>query len=93
MPRGRPASGQTELVRLALEGIDAQIRALQEKRAQIAKMGAGGGGAVRAKRTAASVKATTSPPAKRKVSAATRRKLKEAARKRWARIRAEKKGG
>ena len=92
MPRGRPASAQTELVKLALEGIDAQIRVLQEKRSQLAKMGGGGAAAV-AKRSAgktASVKANTAPAAKRKVSAATRRKLKEAARKRWARIRAEK---
>jgi hypothetical protein len=99
MPRGRPASAQTELVRLALEGIDAQIRVLQEKRAQFAKMagsscGCGcGRGTAPAARAAASVKANAAPPAKRKVSAATRRKLKEAAKRRWANQRTEKKAG
>lgn len=99
MPRGRPASAQTELVKLALEGLDAKIQALQEQRAKLAKMTSGGGGGgggkgkARATRTTASVKASAAPPAKRKVSAATRRKLKAAAKQRWAKIRAEKKGG
>jgi len=94
MPRGRPASAQTELVKLALEGLDAKIQALQEQRAKLAKMtsGGGGGGKAPAARKSASVKASAAPPAKRKVSAATKRKLKAAAKARWARIRAEKKG-
>lgn len=92
MPRGRPASAQTELVKLALEGLDAKIQALQEQRAKLAKMtGGGGGGRPAAARTTASVKASAAAPAKRKVSAATKRKLKAAAKARWARIRAEKK--
>ncbi len=96
MPRGRPASAQTELVKLALEGLDAKIQALQEQRAKLAKMTSGGGGGkakARAARTTASVKASAAQPAKREVSAATRRKLKAAAKKRWAKIRADEKAG
>jgi len=91
MPRGRKRStsiSQAEVARLALTGIDIQIQELQQKRDQLAKRIPGGGGNSPAARSTASVKASTAKPAKqrRPVSAATRRKLKAAAKKRWARI-------
>lgn len=89
MPKGR-GSSQAELVRLALAGIDAQIQELQEKRSQLARM-APGTVQRRGERATASVKAQSAQPAKkRKVSASTRRKLKEAAKRRWAREKGEK---
>jgi hypothetical protein len=88
MPRKRGTS-QSELIKLAIEGLDAQIQALQEKRAELTKMTGGGS---RPAGRSASVKASASKPAKarRKVSLATRRKLRDAAKKRWARIKGEK---
>jgi len=98
MPRGRRRTGtsQAELVSYALAGIDAQIQELQQKRAQLAGKAAGTTGATargRATRDTASVKAKSAQPAKarRKVSASTRRKLKEAAKRRWAREKGDKK--
>ncbi len=94
-PKGSGGGARSELVRLALAGIDAEIKALEVKRSEIAKLAFGaviaaasGGG----KRKRAAVTASVAAPAKKKrtVSAATRRKLKEAAKARWAKIRGEK---
>ena len=91
MPRPKGSGNRSELVQLAIVGIDTQIQQLQaqiaeltEKRKQLSK----GGGAV------AAVKGTsaTEGAKKRVVSAATKRKLKEAAKARWAKVRAEKEG-
>jgi len=95
MPRPKGTSSRAELVRLAIAGIDAQIQALENKRAELVRMipgaaiaavSAGGPG-----RKRVVVAAAKTAPAKKKrvVSAATRRKLKEAAKARWARIRGE----
>jgi hypothetical protein len=90
MPRPKGSGNRSELVQLAIIGIDTQIQQLQaqiaeltEKRKQLA-----GGGAVAVKGASSAEGATK----KRVVSAATKRKLKEAAKARWARVRAEKEG-
>lgn len=89
MPKPKGSGSHSELVQLALVGIDtqiqqlhAQIAELTEKRKQLA-----GGGTVAAKGASAAEGVK-----KRVVSAATKRKLKEAAKARWAKVRAEKEG-
>ena len=82
MPTNKGGQDQSELVKLAIVGIDVQIRELQEKRAQLVQMAAG----------AAAPAAKAAPAGKKRVfSAATRNKLKLAAKRRWARQRAEAK--
>jgi len=89
MPRPKGSGNRSEIIQLAIIGIDtqiqqlhAQIAELTEKRKQLA-----GGGTVAVKGASAAEGAK-----KRVVSAATKRKLKEAAKARWARARAEKEG-
>lgn len=93
MARSKGSGDRSELIRLAIVGIDTQIQKLQaeiaeltEKRKQYAK-----GGPVAAAVKGASVAAAVGGR-KRVVSAATKKKLKEAAKARWARARAEKEG-
>lgn len=93
MPRPKGSGNRSELVQLALAGIDAQIQQLQaqigaltEKRKQLAK---GGSATVAASGTKAAAGTSTK---KRVVSAATKKRLKDAAKARWARVRAEKEG-
>jgi hypothetical protein len=51
MPRPKGGSSRSELVRLAIAGIDAQIQELMDKRKEFAKMAPGAGAArVRAER-------------------------------------------
>ncbi len=92
MARSKGSGGRSELVQLAIVGIDTQIQQLQsqiaeltEKRKQLAK-----GGPVTAAVKGASAAAVGGK--KRTVSAATKKKLKEAAKARWAKVRAEKEG-
>ena len=102
MPRGRPSSDPVKLLRLALAAIDTQIAELQEKRAQLAAVVAGSRGPGRPARRVGrppgrppgrpagrliKVKAAQKAIKRRKVSAATRRRLSEAAKQRWARER------
>jgi hypothetical protein len=82
MPRPKGNPDQAELIELAIAGIDAQIRELQLKK--LALQGRSRGVAVR-------VVAVGGAP-KRVFSAATKRKLSLAAKRRWARERAAKKG-
>ena len=100
MPRPKGSGNKSELVQLALAGIDAQIQqlqsqieALEEKRKQLSKTGnvaALSSAAPTGKgRKAAAVAEDEEPKKKRVVSAATRKKLKEAAKARWARERGE----
>lgn len=91
MPRPKGSGNRSELVQLAIVGIDtqiqqlhAQIAELTEKRKQLAK----GGSAVAATKGASAAEGAK----KRVVSAATKKKLKEAAKARWAKVRAEKEG-
>ena len=100
-PKGSGNKNRSELVQLALAGIDAQIQQLQnqidlltDKRKQISKSDTGGGSSstaavVSSGRKAAKKSAKKAAGKKRVVSAATRRKLKEAAKARWARQRGE----
>lgn len=100
MPRPKGSGNRSELVQLALAGIDAQIQQLQsqidalaDKRKQLAKTGGGSVAAaasvVTKGRKAAVAAAGASSTKKRVVSAATRKKLKEAAKARWAKARGE----
>jgi len=96
MPRPKGGSSRSELVRLAIAGIDAQIQELMDKRKQFAKLAPGAAGSTPTVAAASvsrvAVTGNKAAPAKKKrvVSAATRRKLKEAAKARWARVRAER---
>lgn len=101
MPRPKGSGNKSELVQLALAGIDAQIQqlqsqieALEEKRKQLSKTGSvaplsSGATAEKGRKAAAVVEDDEEPKKKRVVSAATRKKLKEAAKARWARERGE----
>ena len=95
-PKGSGNKNRSELVQLALAGIDAQIHQLQsqidlltDKRKQISKSGSGGEGASASVASRGRKAAATSTKTKRVVSAATRKKLKEAAKARWAKQREE----
>lgn len=95
-PKGSGNKNRSELVQLALAGIDAQIQVLQsqidvlvDKRKQISKSTAGGESTQSAAAPKGSKVAATPGKKKRTVSAATRKKLKEAAKARWARERGE----
>lgn len=98
MPRPKSVGSKSELVRLAIAGIDAEIEKLMVQRAEIARMAPGAVDAPPLKRgpgrpkKSASVVSAVSAPAKRKrkrrkVSEETKRKLKIAAQARWARVR------
>jgi hypothetical protein len=85
MPRPRRNTDQAELIELAIAGIDAQIRELQLKKVALqTRVRVGARIAVRA------LAAGAEP--KRVFSAATKRRLSLAAKRRWARERAAKKG-
>ena len=100
MPRPKGSGNRSELVQLALAGIDAQIQQLQsqidalaDKRKQISKTGGGSPAASapaasKGRKAAATVTGEASKK-KRVVTAATRKKLKEAAKARWAKARGE----
>ena len=89
MPLGKGGPDQSELIELAIIGIDDRIRELREKRAQFVKMASG---APSTSATALAQKATSGEK-KRVFSAETRKKLKLAAKRRWARQRSEAKAG
>ena len=87
-----------ELIRMAITRIDDQISKLNSQRTQLLGMVSGAPASASAPRrgrppAAAAKAASSAKPAKkkRKVSAATKAKLKAAAKARWARFRAEKK--
>jgi hypothetical protein len=95
MPRPKGNTNQSELIKLAIAGIDAQIRELTEKRIELSGMASGATVAVampRVRKGKLAAVAVAEPAKKRKVSAATRKKLKEAAKARWAKARSEKSG-
>ncbi len=101
MPRPKGSGNRSELVQLALAGIDAQIQQLQlqidalaDKRKQYAKTGGGDAATsvsivTKGRKAAAAAVTDASSTKKRVVSAATRKKLKEAAKARWAKARGE----
>ena len=103
MPRRAAASSgdPSDLIKQAIAGLDAQIRDWTTKRDQLARLLPDGGGAATyatkrrgrppgSKNKAAEAVANGKP--KRKVSAATRKKLKAAAQARWAKIKEEQAG-
>lgn len=74
---------QSELMRLALAGLDAQIAELQEKRAQLAALTTG-------QPAASTVEAAPPPEKTGKMSAEARAKISAAAKKRWAKVKKAK---
>ncbi len=90
MLRKSGSSDPAELIKMALKSIDDQISELTQKREQLAKMVPGSASATvrRRGRPPAAAKVVRKP--KRVVSDSTRRKLKAAAKARWARIRSER---
>jgi hypothetical protein len=85
MPRKRRTEpSQAEIIRLALEGIDAQIAALQEKRAQLAKKLPASSSVAAAAAGAKGIRSRRGRRRKRRFSEETRQKLSEAAKARWA---------
>lgn len=102
MAKATSDTSRKELVELALAGIDAQIRELNEKKAELTQLlGQTGPAPKRAAKAGKAAKATGAAKAPRKekepemetasakkkrvFSAATRKKLREAAKARWAR--------
>lgn len=73
---------QSELLRLALAGLDTQIAELQEKRAQLAALTNGHTAAL-------TVEAATQPQKTGKMSDEAKAKISAAAKKRWARVKQE----
>jgi len=92
MPRTRGSHNQAELIRLAITGIDAQIRELQETRARLTQSSTGGAKPARRGASKSASAGAATAPKKRVFSAATRKRLSLTAKRRWARIRNEKKG-
>jgi hypothetical protein len=94
MPKKSGSGDPSELIRMAISRIDDQIGELTAQRTQLEKMVSGGVDvpvARRRGRPPLAVKAVTTGRKKRKVSPATKAKLKAAAKARWARYRADKK--
>ncbi|MEK7833547.1 MAG: hypothetical protein AAB401_20830 [Acidobacteriota bacterium] len=97
MPRSQSSGNRSEFVQFAIAGIDAQIQQLQsqieeltDKRKQLAKDGNVASAKVAAK--GAKAAAGAAPKKKRVVSAITKKRLRDAAKARWAKVRAEKEG-
>ena len=88
--RNQATYDQSELIRFAIIGIDAQISELSQRRAEL--LGRTGRQAS-SKSTAPSVdtRSTSEPRKRKKMSAAHRAKLKAAAKLRWEKVRAAKK--
>lgn len=94
MPIKSGSGDPADLIRMAIARIDDQIGELTAQRAQLVSMVSGGaaGAVVRRRGRPPAAKAAAAPARKkRKVSAATKAKLKAAAKARWARYRAERK--
>jgi hypothetical protein len=94
MPRKSANSNPAEHIKLAIASIDNQIKELTAQREQLAKVIPGVAAAsVRRRGRPSSALAAVSAKAKPKrvVSEATKRKLKAAAKARWARYREEMK--
>jgi chorismate mutase len=90
MPKKSGRSSAADHIKMAIDGIDAEIRDLTQKREQLAKM-VGAAAAATAAPSRGKPAAAAGRKRKRTVSEATKRKLRAAAKARWARIRAEKK--
>jgi hypothetical protein len=91
MPKKSGSSNPAELIKMAIASIDAEIKELTGKRAQLSKMVTGAAASPAARR-GRPVKAAAKAKPKRVVSEATRRKLRAAAKARWAKLREEQGG-
>jgi hypothetical protein len=93
MPRKPGGGSPAEHIKLAIASIDNQIKDLTAQREQLAKIipGIAAASARRRGRPASALVAVRSNKPKRVVSEATKRKLKAAAKARWARYREEAK--
>jgi hypothetical protein len=91
MPRKSGSGNPAEHIKLAIASIDLQIKDLTAQREQLAKIipGIASASARRRGRPATALVAVKSTKPKRVVSDATKRKLKAAAKARWARYRGE----
>ncbi|HKQ72472.1 MAG TPA: hypothetical protein VJ810_02000 [Blastocatellia bacterium] len=93
MPRKSGSGNPAEHIKLAIASIDNQIKDLTAQREQLSKIipGIAAASARRRGRPATALVAVKSTKPKRVVSDATKRKLKAAAKARWARYREESK--
>jgi len=90
MPRKSANSNPAEHIKMAIASIDNQIKELTAQREQLAKVIPGVAAAsARRRGRPSSALASVSHKPKRVVSEATKRKLKAAAKARWARYRGE----
>jgi hypothetical protein len=91
MPRKSGSGNPAEHIKLAIASIDHQIKELEAQREQLAKIvpGVTAASARRRGRPASALAAVRTSKPKRVVSEATKRKLKAAAKARWARYRGE----
>src|SRR5215475_4831430 len=91
MPKKSGSGNPAEHIKLAIASIDHQIKELEAQREQLAKIvpGVSAASARRRGRPASALAAVRSSKPKRVVSDATKRKLKAAAKARWARYRGE----
>lgn len=91
MPRKSGSGNPAEHIKMAIASIDSQIKELTAKREQLAKIvpGMTATSAHRRGRPATALAAVRSSKPKRVVSDSTKRKLKAAAKARWARHRGE----
>ncbi|MBO0857823.1 MAG: hypothetical protein J2P21_05090 [Chloracidobacterium sp.] len=92
MARKSGSGNPAEHIKLAIASIDHQIKELEAQREQLAKIVPGVSAAASARRRgrpASALAAVRSSKPKRVVSDATKRKLKAAAKARWARYRGE----
>ena len=91
MPRKSTSGNPAEHIKLAIASIDVQIKELTAQREQLAKVipGVAAASVRRRGRPASALAAVRSSKPKRVVSEATKRKLKAAAKARWARYRGE----
>jgi hypothetical protein len=91
MPRKSGSGNPAEHIKMAIATIDNQIKDLTAQREQLAKIipGIAAASARRRGRPAAALATVRTSKPKRVVSDATKRKLKAAAKARWARYRGE----
>ncbi len=92
MPTKSGSNNPADLIKLAIAGLDAQIKEWTGKREQLAKMVSGVAASSAARRgrpAGTAAKTAKSAKPKRVVSEATKKKLRAAAKARWAKIRAE----
>ena len=91
MPRRAKGVNPAEHIKLAIESIDNQIKELEAQREQLVKIvpGVNSSSARRRGRPASALASVRTSKPKRVVSEATKRKLKAAAKARWARYRGE----